>query len=333
MDDPDCHGTLRRRHVLALLASIGVWPSAGAQTSAPYPNRAIRFIVPYTVGGATDVLARTAADSMAKSLNQSIVIENRAGAGVVLASSFVASAPPDGYTLLVTTSAHSINQTLFRKLPYDSDKDFEPVAMIGKVSFVLLVNAKSDVKDFRSLLDMLKKDPGKYNFGSAGLGSPMHVGPELLKILTSTQATHIPYKGESAAINDLLAGNTTFMYASPSIAASHIKAGTLRALAVTSPRRSVKLPEVPTLLEAGYPGAETYSWVVLMAPANTPKPIIEKINGEVMKALATPEVKARMADFDFDTEARLSPAETGEFIRSEAAKWAPIVKASGAVVD
>lgn len=324
--------TFCRRLFVGLLISTGFMTYAQSQTN-DYPNRSIRFIVPYAVGGATDVLTRVTAEAMSKSMGQPIVIENRPGAGVLLGSSFVAKAPADGYTLLITTSAHSINQTLFRKLPYDSDRDFEPVAMLGKVSFVLLVNPKLEINDLPSFIDMLRKSPGKYNFGSAGMGSPMHVGPELFKNLTSTEATHVPYKGETAALNDLLGGHTTFMYASAATAAPHIRAGTVRPLAVTSPRRSPLLPNVPTMAEAGLPAAETYSWIVLMAPANTPRGIIDVLNREVGKALSNIQVRTRMADFAFDVDSRLSPTETRDFIHAEALKWAPVVKASGAVAD
>ena len=317
---------------LGLLLSTGLSAYAHAQTGA-YPERPVRFIVPYAVGGATDVLTRVAAEAMSKSLGQAIVIENRSGAGVLLGSSYVAKAAPDGYTFLVTTSAHSINQTLFRKLPYDSDKDFEPVAMIGLVSFVLIVNPKLEVNDLPSFMELLRKNPGQYSFGSAGLGSPMHVGPELFKSLTTIDATHIPYKGESAALNDLLGGQIAFMYCSPATAAQHIRTGAVRPLAVTSPRRSPLLPNVPTMAELGLPAAETYSWIVLMAPANTPRSIIDLMNREVIKALSNSQVRARMADFGFDVGTHLSPENTRQFIRAEAAKWAPIVKASGAVVE
>ena len=322
-----CH-----RFFLGLLISTGLMAYAPAQTGT-YPNRPVRFIVPYAVGGATDVLTRVSAEAMSKSLGQSIVIENRPGAGVLLGSSFVAKAPPDGYTFLITTSAHSINQTLFRKLPYDSDLDFEPVAMLGKVSFVLLVHPKLEVNDLASFIDLLRKNPGRYSFGSAGVGSPMHVGPELFKNRTAIEATHVPYKGESAALNDLLGGHIAFMYCSTATAAPHIRAGTVRPLAVTSPRRSPLLPTVPTMAEAGLPAAETYSWIVLMAPANTPREIVDLLNREVVKALSNDEVRARMAEFGFDVDSRLSPAETRQFIHAEAVKWAPIVKASGAVAE
>ena len=332
MQHHDATTRIRRRNLLGLLISTAAIRHAQAQ-SGGYPNRPIKLIVPYAVGGATDVLTRVTAEAMAKSIGQPITIENRTGAGVILASSFVAKAPPDGYTLLITTSAHSINQTLFRKLPYDSDKDFEPIAILGKVSFVLLVRPSLEVNDLKSFIELLRKSPGKYNFGSAGLGSPMHVGPELLKSLTGTEVTHIPYKGETAALNDLLGGHTTFMYASPSTAAPHIRAGTLLPLAVTSQRRSPLLPNVPTMAELGLPAAETYSWIVLMAPANTPREIVDLLNREVGKALSDNDVKTRLVDLGFEVDSRLSPNETREFIRAEALKWAPIVKASGAVTD
>ena len=321
-----------RRLILGLLISTGLMAYAQAQTGT-YPNRPIRFILPYPAGGATDVMTRVTAEAMSKSMGQPIVIENRPGAGVLLGSSFVAKAPPDGYTFLITTSAHSINQTLFRKLPYDSDKDFEPVAMIGKISFVLLVPPNLEVNDLGSFIALLRKNPGKYNFGSAGLGSPMHIGPELFKNLTATEATHIPYKGEAAAVNALLGGHITFVYSSPATAANHIRAGTARPLALTSLRRSPMVPNVPTMAEAGLPAAEIYSWSVLMAPAGTPHEIVDLLNREVGKALSNDEVRARMAGFGFDIDTRLSPAATREFIHAEAVKWAPIVKASGAVVE
>ena len=321
-----------RRLLAASFLAIGLASWAQAQSGA-YPNRPIHFIVPYAVGGATDVLTRVTAEAMAKSIGQAITIENRAGAGVIVGSSYVAKAPPDGYTMLITTSAHSINQTLFRKLPYDSDKDFEPIAILGKVSFVLLTRPDLKVNDLASFIDLLRKNPGKHSFGSAGLGSPMHVGPELFKSMTSTFAVHIPYRGETAALNDLLGGQTAFMYASPATAAPHIKAGTVRPLAVTSLGRSALLPNVPTMSEAGLKAAETYSWIVLMAPAGTPRAIIDMLNREAAKALSNPDVRTRMADFGFEVDTRLSPTETREFIRAEALKWAPIVKASGAVAE
>lgn len=314
--------------VLGLVAAGSAWAQ-----SPSYPNRSVKVVVPYAVGGATDVLARVTLEAVSKSLGQPFAIENRAGAGVVVGSNFVAKSAPDGYTLLVTTSAHSINPTLFKKLPYDSDKDFEPIAVLGQVSFVLLANPKIEVSDVASLMELLRKNPDKFSYGSAGLGSPMHVGPELLKSRTGVRAVHVPYKGEAAAINDLLGGHTAFMYASPATAAPHVQAGKVRPLAVTSARRSSLLPQVPTLAEQGIQNAETASWIVLMAPAKTPPDFLEVINREVLKAQGSPEVRARMSELGFEIGARTNPQETRQFIKAEEAKWAPIVKASGAVVE
>ena len=321
----------RRALVVSMLAA-GTAITATAQQPA-YPNRPVKVIVPYAAGGATDVLTRVTMEAVSKALGQPFTIENRAGAGVVVGSSFVAKSPPDGYTLLVTTSAHSINPTLFRNLPYDSDKDFEPIAIMGQVSFVLLVHPKVEASDLGSLIDLLKKNPDKFSYGSAGLGSPMHVGPELLKTKTGVKAVHVPYKGEAAAINDLLGGHTTFMYASPATAAPHVLAGKVKPIAVTSSRRSGLLPNVPTLAEQGISNADTASWIVLMAPAKTTPEIVALINREIAKVQASAEVKARMNDFGFEIGARADPQETRNFIKAEEAKWAPIVRASGAVVD
>lgn len=321
----------RRAFVVTMLAGGTALVAFGQQPA--YPRRPVKIIVPYGVGGATDVLARVTMEAVSKAMGQPFAIENRAGAGVVVGSSFVAKSPPDGYTLLVTTSAHSINPTLFRKLPYDSDSDFEPIAILGQVSFVLLTHPKVEVGDLASLIDLLKKNPDKFSYGSAGLGSPMHVGPELLKAKTGVKAVHVPYKGEAAAVNDLLGGHTAFMYASPSTAAPHVLAGKVKAIAVTSSKRSSLLPQVPTLAEQGILNAETASWIVLMAPAGTSPEIVELINREIGKVQASIAFGASMSDRGFEIGARLSPRETRNFIKTEEAKWAPIVKASGAVVD
>ena len=318
--------------IAAIMLALGTATTASAQQNT-YPNRPVKVIVPYAVGGATDVLARVTMDALSKALGQPFTIENRAGAGVVVGSSFVANAPPDGYTLLVTTSAHSINPTLFRKLPYDSDKDFEPIAILGQVSFVLIASPKLTATDLASLIDLLKKNPDAFSYGSAGMGSPMHVGPELLKTKTGVKAVHVPYKGEAAAINDLLGGHIAFMYSSPANAAPHVLAGKVKPIAVTSARRSSLLPNVPTLAEQGISNADTASWIVLMAPARTAPEIVELISREIAKVQTAAELKARMNDLGFEIGTGAGPQETRAFIKAEEAKWAPIVRASGAVVE
>jgi len=309
---------------LGLALASALWANAVAQT-APYPQRPIKVIVPYAVGGATDVLTRVVSDAVSRSIGQPLAIENRAGAGVVVGSQFVAKSAPDGYTLLATTSAHSINPTLFKRLPYDSDKDFEPIAILGQVSFVLLANPQLEVSDVAGLIDLLKKNPGKYSFGSAGLGSPMHVGPELFKTITQTQALHVPYKGESAALNDLLGGHTAFMYASAATSAPHVQAGKLRALAVTGSKRSPLLPDVPTAAEAGLPGYEAGFSLVMLAPAKTPSDVVARISAAITAALKDPQVLERLAQQGLEAVGS-SPAEYAAELEREIAQNGEIIE-------
>ena len=212
----------------------------------PIPTAPIKLIVPYLAGGATDVGARVVAERMSKGLGQPIVIDNRPGAGVIVGTNAVAKADPDGYTLLITTLAHPINITLQKKLPYDSIADFEPVALMGIINFILVVHPSSPVTDLPSLVKYLKDNPDKANYGSAGTGSPMHLGPELFKSLTGVAANHVPYRGEAAALNDMIGGRLTFMLSGTPTVAPHIQSGAVRALATPSPKRSSLVPEVPT---------------------------------------------------------------------------------------
>ena len=229
------------------------------------------MIVPYLAGGATDVGARVVAEKMARGLGQAMVIDNRPGAGVIVGTNAVAKSDPDGYTVLITTLAHPINITLQKKLPYDSIADFEPVALMGIINFILVVHPSLPVTDLASLIAYLKANPDKANYGSAGTGSPMHLGPELFKSLTGVEANHVPYRGESAALNDMVGGRLTFMLSGTPTVAPHIQAGSVRALAIPSPKRSAMLPDVPTTAEAGLPKWQTYSCIMMLAPKGTPR--------------------------------------------------------------
>ena len=248
--------TPHRRSVLKALALLPVG-AAGPAFAQAYPNHPIKLIVPYLAGGSTDVGARIVAERMATGLGQPIVIDNRPGAGVIVGTNAVAKADPDGYTLLITTLAHPINITLQKKLPYDTIADFEPVALMGIINFILVVHPSLPVTDLPSLVAYLKANPDKANYGSAGLGSPMHLGPELFKSLTGVQANHVPYRGESAALNDMIGGRLTFMLSGTPTVAPFIQAGAVRALAIPSPKRTAMLPEVPTTSEAGLPKWQT----------------------------------------------------------------------------
>ena len=325
--------TMHRRTVLKALAALPATGFAAPSFAQSYPDRAIKLIVPYLAGGATDVGARVVAERMSKGLGQPIVIDNRPGAGVIVGTNAVAKADPDGYTLLITTLAHPINITLQKKLPYDSITDFEPVALMGIINFILVVHPSSPVTDLASLVKYLKENPDKANYGSAGTGSPMHLGPELFKSLTGVAANHVPYRGEAAALNDMIGGRLTFMLSGTPTVAPHIQSGAVRALATPSPKRSSLVPAVPTTTEAGMAQWQTYSCIMMLAPKGTPRPIVERLNREANAAMASDEVKERLAKLGIDAVESSTPESTAKFIRDEAEKWAPIVRATGAQVE
>lgn len=324
---------MHRRFVLKALAALPASAVAAPSFAQTYPDRPIKLIVPYLAGGATDVGARVVAERMSKGLSQPMVIDNRPGAGVIVGTNAVAKADPDGYTLLITTTAHPINITLQKKLPYDSIADFEPVALMGIINFILVVHPSSPVKDLPSLIQYLKDNPDKANYGSAGTGSPMHLGPELFKSLTGVQANHVPYRGEAAALNDMIGGRLTFMLSGTPTVAPHIESGAVRALATPSPKRSSQVPAVPTTSEAGLPAWQTYSCIMLLAPKGTPRPVVDRLSKEANAAMASDEVKERLAKLGIDAVESSTPESTTKFIKDEAEKWAPIVKASGAQVE
>jgi tripartite-type tricarboxylate transporter receptor subunit TctC len=322
---------LMRALALATIGIAGTLPAL-AQNAA-YPTRPVHLVVPYAPGGATDVLARIVAEAMSAKLGQPVVIDNKPGAGTVLASDIVSKTTPDGYTLLFGTLAHSINATLNRKLPFDPLNDFEFVGKIGQLTFAVMVNPALGANDLRALVALLRANPGKYAFGSAGIGSPMHVGGELMKHLTRTDAPHVPYKGESAALTDLLGGRTAFMLCAVPTCAPRIEDGSMKALAVTSATRSSRLPNVPTTAEAGVPGFETYSWFMITAPKGTPRSIVDRLSAALNAVLQDAAFKNRVAAMGIETDAQSTPEGTRAFVRSEIDKWRPIVQATGASVD
>ena len=325
--------TLHRRSILKALAALPAAGFAAPSFAQSYPDHAIKLVVPYLAGGATDVGARVVAERMAKGLGQPIVIDNRPGAGVIVGTNAVAKSDPDGYTLLITTLAHPINITLQKKLPYDSIADFEPVALMGIINFILVVHPSSPVTDLASLVKYLKENPDKANYGSAGTGSPMHLGPELFKSLTGVQANHVPYRGEAAALNDMIGGRLTFMLSGTPTVAPHIQSGAVRALATPSPKRPSLVPAVPTTTEAGMAQWQTYSCIMMLAPKGTPRATVERLNREANAAMASDEVKERLAKLGIDAVESSTPESTAKFIRDEAEKWAPIVRATGVQVE
>ena len=324
---------LLRRFILATLmlaASAGVSLPAAAQGS--YPDHAVRVIVGFSAGGTTDVVARIISKELTEELGQSFVVENKPGAGSNIAAELVAKSTPDGYTLLMMAVTSAINQTLYPKLKFDITRDLTAVALGAKVPNVLVINPKLPVNSVKELVDYANKNPGKLNFASSGSGTSIHLTGELFKLQTRLDVAHIPYKGSSPALTDLVGGQVQFMFDNMPSSWPLVQSGKLRALAVTSSKRSAAAPDLPTMTELGYKNFDITSWFGLMAPAGTPAPIVDKINAAVNKALAKPDVQKRLADLGADIQ-RLSPAEFGAFVKKEVDTWGPVVKSSGATAD
>jgi tripartite-type tricarboxylate transporter receptor subunit TctC len=306
---------------------------AGAQGAANYPNKPIRIVVPFPPGGATDILARAIGFELQKAWGQSVIIENKPGAGGNTGADLVAKSAPDGYTLVMATvGTHAINMSLYAKMPYDAVKDFEPVVLVAGVPNLLVVHPSVNAKSVRELTALAKAQPGKLNVASSGNGTSIHLAAELYKQMAGVDILHVPYKGSSPAVADLLGGQVQMMFDNMPVSLPHVKAGKLRALAVTSMTRSAALPDVPTMDEEGLKGFDATSWFGLLAPAGTPKDIVAKLNAAAVKALASPEMRERLAAQGADPVGN-TPDQFAAFIKAEIDKWAKIVKASGARVD
>src|SRR3954465_15491007 len=306
---------------LSLLALLVALPAA-----ADYPERPIRFVVPQAPGSATDNIARLVAPEMARALGQPVVVDNRPGGALTVGIDAVAKAVPDGYTIgLGPVGALAITRHMVGKLPYDIERDLQPVALVGYSYMLLAVSPKLPVTSVAELIDYAKKNPGKLFNASSSNGSPGHVSGELFKVMTGTQIEHVPYKGGAAAIADLIAGNVQLMFESTNSMAPHVKAGRVRALAVSGARRSAAFPDLPTIAEAGVPGYEVNSWSGVIAPAGLPRPILDRLNAAVNAALDSPEMKARMAELGSEGGGGGTPEQFGELIRRDSAKWAEVI--------
>jgi tripartite-type tricarboxylate transporter receptor subunit TctC len=316
---------IRRRVLLALAPALALAPLAASADDA-WPSKPVRIVVPFAAGGTSDVLARTLGERLQAALKQTIVIENKAGAGGVIGADSVAKAAPDGYTFLLgTIASHAINPALMPKMPYDAAKDFAPVMLLGSISNVLLVGQNQPYKNVKELIAAAKARPGEIAFASAGQGSSQHMSGETFKLLTGADITHVPYKGSAPAIQDVIGGQVPMSFETVTVALPHIQGGKVRALAVTSATRSKVLPDVPTMQEAGVPGFDVASWQAFYAPAGTPPAIVARLNAELQKIIATPEMKARMDALGLDYHPN-TPAQFAEFGHKELVKWAKIVK-------
>ena len=308
------------------VAALGLALSAGAQ--APYPVKPVRFLVGFPPGGTNDIVARLIAPKMSESLGQSVVVENRGGANTAIATDVAAHSAPDGYTILLNAPGHATNPSLM-KLPFDSIKDFAFITIVAESQNLLVVHPSFPPRNVKELIAVSKKyPPGAINYGSSGTGTTVHLSAELFQFMTGVKWTHIPYKGGGPAVVDLLAGQHVIYFGNVPTVIQHARAGRLRALAVTGPKRTPAAPDIPTVAESGVPGYEVTTFYGVSAPAKTPRPIIDRLHDAIVRALATPELRERLQGQGADPVGN-TPEQYTTFIVNEIAKWAKVIKAAG----
>jgi tripartite-type tricarboxylate transporter receptor subunit TctC len=322
-----------KRMAAALAGLLALVAATAVATAANYPDRPVTVVVGFPPGGASDILARILTDKLSKLLGQPVIVDNRPGAGGNVAGEFVAHAAPDGYTLLIGNNAIlATNASLYSNIGFDAVKDFAPISLIGTQANVLVVNPNVPAHSLAELIALAKAEPGKLNFASSGYGLAAHLAGELFKAQAHIDIVHVPYKGSAPALEDVIAGQDQMMFATASGVMGFLKNGQVRALAVTTLKRTAILPDIPTMDEAGLPGFEATTWHGLVAPAGTPPAIIEVLHGALVAALADPDVKTKLAALGVDIGPD-SPAEFSAYIKAEIPKWAAIIKASGAKVE
>jgi tripartite-type tricarboxylate transporter receptor subunit TctC len=323
----------RMNRIVGTLVALSLAAFAPVANAEVWPAKPIKWIVPFAPGGTTDILARTISEKLSQALGQPVIIENKPGAGGGVGADFTAKAPPDGYTIMGgTISTHAINASLYKSLPYDPVKDFAPITLIARVPNMLVVNPDVPAKNVAELIALMKANPAKYTFASSGNGTSQHLSGELFKAMAGVDMQHIPYKGSPPALQDVVGGQVTMTFDNITTAWPLAKAGKLRALAVTTARRSAIAPDVPTLAESGLAGYEVGSWQGAFAPAGTPPEIVKRLNAEMVKIINMPDVREKLVGLGAEPVAN-TPEEFGALVKTEVAKWADVVKKSGAKVD
>jgi tripartite-type tricarboxylate transporter receptor subunit TctC len=307
---------------------LGVTLAVFDATAQSFPSRSVKIVVPATTGGAIDLIARTLADKLTASLGQPVVVENKPGASNNLGTDFVAKSPPDGYTLVIVASSHATNKHMFKQLPYDPVKDFEPVVYTHVIPLLLAVHPSVGAKNVQELVGWIKANPDKAVYASSGPGSSLHMAAELFMSMSKTKMQHIPYKGSSAAHPDLLSGRTAMIFDTVTAIRSHVKSGAVRGIAVTTLTRSSAVPELPTISESGLPGYDASTWGGILAPAGTPKDAVAKLNTAINAALKMEDVRARLTGAGIEIQGG-TPEHFGNVIRNEIDKWGRIVKEAG----
>jgi tripartite-type tricarboxylate transporter receptor subunit TctC len=311
--------------VAAALLAVAPLPSAAQD----YPSKPVKIIVPFGAGGPADVYARVLAQHLGESLKQSFVVENRPGAGAVIGTEAVVKSDPDGYTLLMMSNTHTTNESLLQNKPYELMRDLVAVSPVNYSDLLMVIHPSVPAKDLKEFIALAKKDPGKLNYASSGPGTPYHMAGELFKAMSGTNIQHVPHKASGDARNSVIGGHVQMMFDAITTMTENAKAGQVRIMGTTGVQRSALLPDVPTVAEAGVPGYEATIWLGIMAPAKTPKPVIDKLNAEIRKAMAKPEVKAAMAK-QGAVPMDMSPAEFEAYLKKDIEKWANVVKVSGA---
>jgi tripartite-type tricarboxylate transporter receptor subunit TctC len=325
---------MNKKKLLSLATGIvlAAYQTGFAHAQAAYPSRSVQIIVPYSAGGPADIYARYMGEQLRKAFNQPFVIENRPGAGAIIGTDAVAKSTPDGYTLLMMSNTHTVNESLFKKKPYSLMKDLEPIAPINYSDLLLVVNPSVPAKNLKELIALAKAKPGALNYASSGPGTPYHMAGELFKAMAGIDVVHIPHKGSAEARTSVMAGNVQMMIDAITTMAPIARGGKVRAIATTGKTRSAIMPEVPTFDEAGVPGYEAVIWLGMMAPAKTPAAIVDQLNAAIQKIVSLPEVKANWAA-QGAVPMHMSPAEFGKFLENDIEKWAKVVKLSGATID